>query len=161
MGFFGSRNDDDNNKKSKSNSKKISLKSIKPLAISLVQGFDKQRRAAKQNLMDYEGAAAGVTKQRTNADAMREREEGTLQSSGRLDNPQGIELAKSATGSATILGPAEIQKTAANNKGTTDTTTTAALTNIANKRKGRKITNLTAKKTLDKDYKLSEKTLLG
>ena len=161
MGFFGSRNDDDNNKKSKSNSKKISLKSIKPLAISLVQGFDKQRRAAKQNLMDYEGAAAGVTKQRTNADAMREREEGTLQSSGRLDNPQGIELAKSATGSATILGPAEIQKTAANNKGTTDTTTTAALTNIANKRKGRKITNLTAKKTLNKDYKLSEKTLLG
>ena len=161
MGFFGSRNDDDNNKKSKSNSKKISLKSIKPLAISLVQGFDKQRRAAKQNLMDYEGAAAGVTKQRTNADAMREREEGTMQSSGRLDNPQGIELAKSATGSATILGPAEIQKTAANNKGTTDTTTTAALTNIANKRKGRKITNLTAKKTLNKDYKLSEKTLLG
>ncbi len=33
--------------------------------------------------------------------------------------------------------------------------------NIANKRKGRRITNLTAKKTLDKDYKLSEKTLLG
>jgi hypothetical protein len=161
MGFFGSKNDDDNNKKSKSNSKKISLKSIKPLAISVAQGLDKQRRAAKQNLMDYEGAAAGVTKQRTNADAMREREEGTMQSSGRLDNPQGIELAKSATGSATILGPAEIQKTAANNKGTTDTTTTAALTNIANKRKGKRETNKTAKKVLTEDYKLSKKILLG
>ena len=33
--------------------------------------------------------------------------------------------------------------------------------NVDNKRKGRKITNLTAKKTLDKDYKLNEKTLLG
>ena len=74
---------------------------------------------------------------------------------------EGIELAKSATGSATILGPAEIQKTAANNKGTTDTTMTAAQTNIANKRKGKKATNQTAKKVLTEDYKLSKKILLG
>jgi len=32
---------------------------------------------------------------------------------------------------------------------------------LANKRRGRKVTNITAKKTLAKNYTLSEKTLLG
>ena len=57
---------------------------------------------------------------------------------------------------------ADVQKEAANKiKGPTSIEMSADQINIANKRKGRKITNLTAKKTLDKDYKLSEKTLLG
>ena len=77
------------------------------------------------------------------------------------NNPQGIELAKSATGSATVKGPGEIQKDAANNKGTTDTLMTAAQINIANKRKGKKVTNQTAKTVLTEDYKLSKKKLLG
>jgi len=87
----------------------------------------------------------------------------TLTGGGGYEKPEGIELAKAATGSATILGPAEIQKAAANNvKGPT---TTAALTTdqilLANKRKGRKVTNVTAKKTLANNYTLSTKTLLG
>ena len=72
--------------------------------------------------------------------------------------PEGIELAKAATGSATILGPAEIQKTAAN---TTAIKMSAAQTNVANKRKGRKATNLTAKSGLNDNYTLSSKSLLG
>ena len=80
---------------------------------------------------------------------------------GGSNNPQGIELAKSATGSATVKGPEEIQKTAANTKGTTDTIMTAAQINIANKRKGKKVTNQTAKTVLTEDYKLSKKKLLG
>jgi len=80
---------------------------------------------------------------------------------GNSDIKQGIELAKSATGSATILSPGEIQKTAANTKGLTDVTMSAAQTNVANKRKGRRATNFTAKKTLDKNYTLSKKSLLG
>ena len=80
---------------------------------------------------------------------------------GGRDNPQGIELAKSSTGSATVKGPGEIQKDAANNKGTTDNTMTAAQINVANKRKGKKVTNQTAKKVLTEDYKLSKKILLG
>jgi len=79
----------------------------------------------------------------------------------KIDNPQGIEFAKAATGSATISGPGEIQKNAANTKGLTDTTMSAAQTNVANKRKGRRATNFTAKKTLDNNYTLSKKTLLG
>ena len=72
--------------------------------------------------------------------------------------PKGIELAKAATGSATILGPAEIQKTAAN---TSTIKMLAAQTNVANKRKGRNATKLTAKSGLNDNYTLSSKTLLG
>ena len=81
---------------------------------------------------------------------------------GNDNDPKGIELAKASTGSATILGPGEIQKEAANNvNGPTTTEMSADQILLANKRKGRKITNLTGKKTLAKDYKLSQKTLLG
>jgi len=78
------------------------------------------------------------------------------------NNPQGIELAKASTTSATILGPAEIQKEAANNiSGPTTTEMSADQITLANKRKGRRTTNITAKKTLDKNYTLSKKSLLG
>jgi len=81
---------------------------------------------------------------------------------GRDDNPQGIEFAKASTTSATILGPGEIQKEAANNvKGPTTTEMTAGQISLANKRKGRRSTNITAKKTLAKNYTLSKKSLLG
>ena len=71
--------------------------------------------------------------------------------------PQGIEVAKQVDTKV-----ADVQKEAANKiKGPTSIEMSADQINIANKRKGRRITNLTAKKTLDKDYKLSEKTLLG
>ena len=84
-------------------------------------------------------------------------------------NDQGIEIAKKSTTSATILGPAEIQKEAANNiKGPTttemsaqSTPMTASQISLANKRKGRRATNITAKKTLANNYTLSKKTLLG
>ena len=80
----------------------------------------------------------------------------------RDDNPKGIELAKASTTSATILGPAEIQKEATNNiSGPTTTEMSADTISLANKRKGRRSTNITAKKTLAKNYTLSKKTLLG
>ena len=69
---------------------------------------------------------------------------------------QGIEVAKQVDTKV-----ADVQKDAANKiKGPTSTEMADQI-NIDNKRKGRKITNLTAKKTLDKDYKLNETTLLG
>ena len=85
-----------------------------------------------------------------------------LQGSDGYVAPQGIELAKSANGSATATGPGEIQKTAANNvKGPTTTEMSADQILLASKRKGRKSTNLTAKKTLANNYTLSKKSLLG
>ena len=81
---------------------------------------------------------------------------------GRKNNPQGIELAKASTTSATIKGPEQIQKEAANKiSGPTTTEMSADQITLANKRKGRRTTNITAKKTLDKNYTLSKKTLLG
>ena len=72
--------------------------------------------------------------------------------------PQGIELAKAATGSATILGPAEIQKTAAN---TNTIKMSAAQTSVANKRKSRSSTIKTSATGLNNQYALAKKTLLG
>jgi hypothetical protein len=119
---------------------------------SVVKGYKTAKKKSKQNLMDYEGQAAGVTPMRSPF----------INTGGGDNNPQGIELAKASTTSATILGPKEIQKKAANTiKGPTTTEMTADQILLANKRKGRKITNITAKKTLAKNYKLSEKTLLG
>ena len=70
--------------------------------------------------------------------------------------PQGIEVAKQVDTKV-----ADVQKEAANKVKGPTSVEMANQINIDNKRKGRKITNLTAKKTLNKDYKLSEKTLLG
>jgi len=72
------------------------------------------------------------------------------------EQKQGIELAKQVDPQV-----ADVQKEAANKVKGPTTTEMADNTLLTNKRKGRRITNITAKKTLDKDYKLSEKTLLG
>lgn len=76
--------------------------------------------------------------------------------------PQGIELAKASTTSSTILSPEEIQKKAANTiKGPTSLEMSADEILLANKRKGRKVTQITSPTGLTKDYKLSKRTLLG
>ena len=76
--------------------------------------------------------------------------------------PQGIELAKASTTSATILSPKEIQKNAANTiAGPTSLEMSADEILLKNKRKGRKITNITGPTGLAKNEKLSKKTLLG
>ncbi len=119
---------------------------------SVVKGYKTAKKKSKQNLMDYEGQAAGVTGMKS-----------PISNTGGGDNnPQGIELAKASTTSATILGPKEIQKKAANTiKGPTTTEMTADQILLANKRKGRKITNITGATGLAKKYTLSKKTLLG
>jgi len=110
----------------------------------------------KKNKDGYGGEAYRYN----DADEKRDYKENPF-TNGNDNQPKGIELAKASTGSATILGPGEIQKEAANNvKGPTTTEMSADEILLANKRKGRSITNIN-KKTLAKDYKLSKKTLLG
>jgi hypothetical protein len=113
----------------------------------------------KKNKDGYGGEAYGYNEADEKIDY---KENPFTNGSGNDNQPKGIELAKASTGSATILGPGEIQKEAANNvKGPTTTEMSADEISLANKRKGRKQTNITAKATLAKNYKLSEKTLLG
>jgi hypothetical protein len=113
----------------------------------------------KKNKDGYGGEAYGYNEANEKIDY---KENPFTNGSGNDNQPKGIELAKASTGSATILGPGEIQKEAANNvKGPTTTEMSADEILLANKRKGRKQTNITAKATLAKNYKLSEKTLLG
>lgn len=131
-----------------------------------VRGLKKASKKSKQNAMDYEGQAAGVTPMRSPASPRDGGGDNNNYSKTltplKTETPQGIELAKQSTTSATILGPAEVQKEAANTiKGPTSPEMSAAQISVANKRKGRKVTNLTSKKTLDRNYTLSKKTLLG
>ena len=82
---------------------------------------------------------------------------GAANGSGNDNKPKGIELAKSVDEKVT-----EVQKDSVNKvKGPTTIEMSAADINVSNKRKGRRATNMTAKKTLTKDFKLSKKTLLG
>ena len=106
----------------------------------------------------YSGEAFGYNE----AEEKKDYKPNSFSGGGRDDNPQGIEFAKASTTSATILGPAEIQKEAANNvKGPTTTEMSADQILLGNKRKGRMLTNITAKKTLANNYTLSKKSLLG
>ena len=121
---------------------------------AVVRAIKTAKKKSKQNLMDYEGQAAGVTPMRSPS----------INTGGNDGNniPQGIELAKASTTSSTILSPKEIQKEAANKiKGPTSVEMSADEILLANKRKGRKITNITGPTGLAKDYKLSKRTLLG
>lgn len=86
----------------------------------------------------------------------------TINSGGGRDDPQGIEIAKAATGTATTTGPNEIQKTATNTITTKDAkkkSTDAIL--IANKRKSRTSTIKTSATGLEENYTLAKKKLLG
>tara|TARA_R100000742_G_C4266442_1_gene84544 strand:+ start:169 stop:840 length:672 start_codon:yes stop_codon:yes gene_type:complete len=85
------------------------------------------------------------------------------QGGGRDNNQkQGIEIAKGATGAATITGPKEIQKTATNTITTKDATKKSAdAILVATKRKSRQATIKTSATGLTDDYKLSKKKLLG
>ena len=86
---------------------------------------------------------------------------GEINTKGGDKKPQGIEISNELSKNS-ILNTAETQKTAANNiKGPATTEMTAAETNVANKRKGRKSTNITGATGLAKNYTLSTKTLLG
>jgi hypothetical protein len=114
----------------------------------------------KKNKDGYGGEAYGYNE----ADEKRDYKENPFTNGSGNDNqPQGIELAKKvAEINETILSPAKIQAEAANKiKGPTTVEMSADEISLANKRKGRKQTNITAKATLAKNYKLSEKTLLG
>ena len=114
----------------------------------------------KKNKDGYGGEAYGYNE----ADEKRDYKENPFTNGSGNDNqPQGIQLAKKvAEINETILSPAKIQAEAANKiKGPTTVEMSADEISLANKRKGRKQTNITAKATLAKNYKLSEKTLLG
>jgi len=74
---------------------------------------------------------------------------------------QGIELAKTATGTATTTGPGEIQKTATNTITTKDAKKNSTDTLLANKRKSRQSTIKTSATGLNTNYTLAKKKLLG
>ena len=81
--------------------------SFKPLVATLVEGLKSQKRAADQNMLDYEGEAAGVTRRRNNYDAMRERAE-----RDRREGGGGNQVVQATTQPSTTMATATAPTTA-------------------------------------------------
>jgi len=116
-----------------------------------------QKKASKQNMMDYEGAAAGVTKQRNNYDAMREREAMGGGTGGDPSNPQN-QVTKNAPTTA------EVDQATVNTEPTETAETTEANRLLKIKKRGRSASIMNSPKGVTKtssDYSLGKKSLLG
>jgi len=48
---------------------------LKPVVFKVLEALESQKKASDQNMLDYEGEAAGVTRRRNNLQATRERNE--------------------------------------------------------------------------------------
>jgi|TARA_R110000822_G_scaffold168024_1_gene308176 hypothetical protein len=159
-GATRSRTQSSSRSKSKSKSTKSNDTQIASPLINTLQGLAKMAKTGQQKNKDVKANNALVGFSDFQGD-VKKANFGSDGDDGQ-NKYQGIEFAKASTGSATILGPGQIQKEAANNvKGPTTTEMTADQISLSNNRKGRRSTNITAKKTLAKNYTLSKKSLLG
>ena len=128
--------------------KKIKVPS---LVGSLVEGLKSQKKAADQNMLDYEGEAAGVTRRRTNYDAMREAQN--------LDRGGGGGQAMqsptvSSPGVTTIITPTKAEVSQSQAADAYDARKTKA--------RGRSTTIMTGPRGVEEEtLTLSKKSLLG
>ena len=59
---------------------------LKPVVFKVLEALKSQKKASDQNMLDYEGEAAGVTKRRNNLQATRERNETLILNKGSNKN---------------------------------------------------------------------------
>mgnify|MGYP000232682432 CR=1 FL=1 len=125
------------------------------LAAIVLDGLARQKKAADQNMLDYEGEAAGVTRRRSNAQAMRERREERESGSFEGNSPTTTSNINISTAPTT----AEVsQSNAANAVNEEDP---LYLRKKKTKAKGRSATILTSSKGVDEGLTLGKKSLLG
>ena len=123
-----------------------------------VRNYKPTQKNPNQPVLNY---ADYLAEEKGNYNLQQSGDVGGMNNKGKNKKPQGIEISNELSKNS-ILSTAETQKTAANNiKGPATTEMTAAEINVANKRKGRNLTNITGATGLAKDYTLSTKTLLG
>jgi len=131
--------------------------SFKPLVATLVEGFKSQKRAADQNMLDYEGEAAGVTRRRTNYDAMRERAERDRREGG--GGNQVVTAPAQTMAVATAPTTAEVSQSAAAD--TTSLEDDTLYRKRKTKRAGRSLTILTSSSGASDGLTLGKRSLLG
>jgi len=125
------------------------------LAAIVLDGLARQKKAADQNMLDYEGEAAGVTRRRSNAQAMREREEERASGSFEGNSP----ATRSSINISTAPTTAEVSQSEAANA--TSQEDPLYLRKKKTKAKGRSATILTSSKGVDENLTLGKKSLLG
>ena len=147
-GSYGTKRDA--KKASRRNELRTAIKNFEPLPVKIIKSFVKGQKKSKQNVLDYEGQAAGVTPERKPMP--------TTNNGGGDGNNQGIEVANQ-TGSLTAQtqqaavdaapdGPTNIEMP--------EETEAERLLRI--KRQGRRATILNVP---DEELTLSKKILLG
>jgi len=129
--------------------------SIKPLAGIILEGLSKQKKASDQNMLDYEGEAAGVTTRRSNAQAMRERRE--IREAGGFEDNSGTNISNVSISNSPTK--AEVSQSQAANA--TSQEDPLYLRKKKTQAKGRSSTILTSSKGVDESLKLGKKSLLG
>ena len=129
----------------------------KPISLVAIvlDGLAKQKKAADQNMLDYEGEAAGVTRRRSNAQAMRERKEERASGSFEGNSP----ATRSNINISTAPTTAEVSQSEAANA--TSQEDPLYLRKKKTKAKGRSVTILTSSKGVDENLTLGKKSLLG
>ena len=132
--------------------------SFKPLVGTLLKGVLKQKKASDQNMLDYEGEAAGVTTRRSNAQAMRERTE--RREAGEFEDNSGTTISNVSISTSPTTAEVSQSEAATATDATADTIQTKKKKTKAT---GRSMTILTSSKGVKSDDKLTlgKKSLLG
>tara|TARA_R100001463_G_C3386259_1_gene206280 strand:+ start:43 stop:519 length:477 start_codon:yes stop_codon:yes gene_type:complete len=128
-----------------------------PLVGIILDGLARQKKAADQNMLDYEGEAAGVTRRRSNAQAMRERRE--ERESGSFEGNSGKTTSNINISTAPTV--AEVSQSNAANASTPVEEDPLYLRKKKAKAKGRSATILTSAKGVDEGLTLGKTSLLG
>ena len=147
----------ENTKKSKvsiGTKAKIAIKNFEPMPVKIIKAFAEGAKKSKQNVMDYEGQAAGVTPMRAPFEPQR---------SGNGGNG-GNQVVQAPT-DATMTAPttAEVSQSSATDATDTATVDTDDPTYIKRKtkRQGRSLTILTSSKGASDGLTLGKRSLLG
>lgn len=148
----------DAKKESKRNEKNIVQKVVEnSLLVRGVNAIKDMGRKSKQNVMDYEGQAAGVTPMRAPFDTPRGDNDNNRKSSEQPKVASQMNAPKSEL--AGTAGPTDVEMAAVPDAAEIELSEEERL--LKNKRKGRKSTILTSRQGLDDQVQLSKKTLLG
>ena len=152
-GSYGTKRDA--KKASRRNELRTAIKNFEPLPVKIIKSFVKGQKKSKQNVLDYEGQAAGVTPMRAPFTPDRDggNNNNTQVTQKSIEQPK----VKSQMSNTDVKsGMITADKTAPTIAEMSDDQIS-----LKNKRKGRKSTVLTSVTGVDAYPTLSKKTLLG
>ena len=149
-GSYGTKRDA--KKASRRNELSTAIKNFEPLPVKIIKSFVKGQKKSKQNVLDYEGQAAGVTPMRAPF---------TPSDNGNDNNNQPTIKSVEQPKVKSQMSNTDVKSDMITAKAPAAAEMTADEIILKNKKKGRKKTILTSVSGVDAYPTLSKKTLLG